>query len=252
MSRAESLAETLSDRWRSCVYTFFKAEVTIKVVDGRRALEFRCAAKHCRIGTPVRRYLDKGDRSSSGNLLKHAKSCWGAEAVLQAKQIGDVTRVRNTLVANILKNGCITEYFAPAKRSVTYSNRPLSRVQIRFEFVRWVSESYRPFAVATDPGFLRLMKTGRPGMYIPSPTTISRDVKITFAGGRCRLAAMLRAYPGRLHFATDAWTAPNHRPFVAFTVHLEVEGATLSIILDIVELAKVRTWSPNMRTLWWC
>ncbi|KAI0691889.1 hypothetical protein C8T65DRAFT_587059 [Cerioporus squamosus] len=232
----------LSDHWRSCVYAFFKAEVTIKVVDGRCTLEFRCAAKHCRIGTPVRRYLDKGDRSSSGNLLKHAKSCWGAEAVLQAKQIGDVTRVRNTLVVNILKNVCITEYFAPAKRSVTYSNCPLSRMQI----------SYRPFTVTTDPGFLRLMKTGRPGMYIPSPTTVSRDVKITFAGGRCRLAAMLRAYPGRLHFATDAWTAPNHRLFVAFTVHLEVEGATLSVILDIVELAKVRTWSPDMRTLWWC
>ncbi|TFK79414.1 hypothetical protein K466DRAFT_472998, partial [Polyporus arcularius HHB13444] len=219
-----------SSRWRSCVYAFFKAEVEVEEVGGRRCLVFRCAAKHCKIGSPVLRYLDKGDRSSSGNLYKHARSCWGTEAVEQAQELGDATRVRGTLVANILQNGTITQYFAPAKNSVTYSNRPLSRIQIRY--------SFRPFAVATDPGFLRLMKTGRPGMYIPSPTTISRDVKITLAGGRLRLSGMLRAYPGRLHFATDAWTSPNHRPFVAFTVHLEVNGATLSVLLDIVEVAK--------------
>ncbi len=129
---ADCVAGTLSERWRSSVYAFFKAEVTIEVVDGRRALIFRCAAKHCRIGAPVRRYLDKGDRSSSGNLLKHARSCWGAEAVEQAKVLGDAARVRTTLVASILQNGRITEYFAPAKHSVTYSNRPLSRAQIRY------------------------------------------------------------------------------------------------------------------------
>ncbi|RDX54669.1 hypothetical protein OH76DRAFT_1340676, partial [Lentinus brumalis] len=233
--------ERLSGRWRSFVYGFFEAEVTIEVFEGRRCLVFRCAAKRCRTDSLVRRYLDKGDRSSSGNLHKHVRACWGAEAMAQAKELGDPTRVRGTLVADILRNGTITQYFARAKAAATYSNRPMSRIQIRFEFVRWVSESYRPFTVATDAGFLRLMKTGRPGMYIPSPSTISRDVKITLAGGRRRLSAMLRAYPGRLHFATDAWTSPNHRPFVAFTVHLEVSGAMLSVLLDIVEVARVRT-----------
>ncbi len=130
--RADKYAEELSSRWRASVYAFFKAEVQIEEEDGRRFLAFRCAAKHCRIGTAVRRYLDKGDRSSGGNLLKHARACWGAEAVAQAKELGDATRVRSTLVANILKNGRITKYFAPTKCAVTYSNRPLSRVQIRY------------------------------------------------------------------------------------------------------------------------
>ena len=50
-------------------------------------------------------------------------------------------------------------------------------------------------------------------------------------------------YPGRLSFATDAWTSPNHRSFVAITIHLELKGKPLRMLLDLVELAKVRTTS---------
>ncbi len=136
--------------------------------------------------------------------------------------------------------------------------------------MRWVAESYRPFAIAKDPGFLRLMLSGRPTYYIPSPTTISRDLKLIFAIVRKRLSRMLQVsdpfgarraqrthhagcnqdYAGRLHFATDSWTSPNHRPFVAFTVHLELNGAALKILLDIVELSKVRlfAWVLEMRS----
>lgn len=33
-----------------------------------------------------------------------------------------------------------------------------------------------------------------------------------------------KKYDGRLSFATDAWTSPNQRAFVAITVHLEHQG----------------------------
>jgi len=49
----------------------------------------------------------------------------------------------------------------------------------------------------------------------------------------------LKEYDGRLSFATDAWTSPNHCAFVAWTVHLEYEGEMLSFLLDIVELPEV-------------
>jgi len=49
----------------------------------------------------------------------------------------------------------------------------------------------------------------------------------------------MQDYPGRLHFATDAWTSPNHRAFVAWTVHLEHEGKMFSFLLDIIEVAEV-------------
>ena len=44
-------------------------------------------------------------------------------------------------------------------------------------------------------------------------------------------------YDGCLNFATDTWTSPNQRAFVAITVHLEHEGEPLSMLLDVVEVA---------------
>ena len=48
-------------------------------------------------------------------------------------------------------------------------------------------------------------------------------------------------YDGRLSFATDAWTSPNQRAYVAITVHLEYDGEPISLLLDIVEVAKSHT-----------
>ena len=46
-------------------------------------------------------------------------------------------------------------------------------------------------------------------------------------------------YSGDLSFGTDAWTSPNHRAYVAVTVHLEHDGEVLCLLLDIVEVAEV-------------
>ena len=35
----------------------------------------------------------------------------------------------------------------------------------------------------------------------------------------------------------DAWTSPNHKAYVAVTIHFENEGKPVSMLLDIVELA---------------
>jgi hypothetical protein len=40
-----------------------------------------------------------------------------------------------------------------------------------------------------------------------------------------------------LSFATDAWSSPNSRAFVALTVHFEHEGNPMAFLLDIVEVA---------------
>jgi hypothetical protein len=55
------------------------------------------------------------------------------------------------------------------------------------------------------------MKTGRPEYYIPSPATVSRDVKKVFANARKRITKMLQEHEGTLSFATDAWASPNHK-----------------------------------------
>jgi hypothetical protein len=41
-----------------------------------------------------------------------------------------------------------------------------------------------------------------------------------------------------LNFATDAWTSPNNKAYVAVSVHFENEGVPISMLLDIVEVAR--------------
>jgi hypothetical protein len=63
----------------------------------------------------------------------------------------------------------------------------------RAEVVCWVAESMQPFNIVADQGFHSLMKMGQPGYYIPSPATVSRDVKHVFVRCRQRIAMMLQA-----------------------------------------------------------
>jgi hypothetical protein len=41
-----------------------------------------------------------------------------------------------------------------------------------------------------------------------------------------------------LSFATDAWTSPNNKAYVAVSVHFESNGVPISMLLDIVEVAR--------------
>ena len=50
----------------------------------------------------------------------------------------------------------------------------------------------------------------------------------------------MQDHSGKLHFATDAWTTPNHWAFVAWTVHLHDMGNILSFLLDVIKVPEVR------------
>ncbi len=85
------------------------------------------------------------------------------------------------------------------------------------------------------------MKTGRPECYIPSAETLSRDVKNVFVRVRGRIAKGLQEYNGKLNFATDGWSSPNHKSYIAITVHFERSGKPFSMLLDLVEVAESHT-----------
>ena len=107
-----------------------------------------------------------------------------------------------------------------------------------------------------DRGFQSLMKTGRLEYYIPSPETVSRDIRKVFVNVRKRIAKMLKVsnardyldikqltfviqeHVGALSFATDAWTSPNHKAYIAVTVHFENSGVPMSMLLDLIEVAR--------------
>ncbi|KAF5324122.1 hypothetical protein D9619_011280 [Psilocybe cf. subviscida] len=185
------------------------------------------------------RFLDKKDAKSTGNLHKHAVRCWGEKTVKAANSTANAASAREALASTKSLDVSITALFKrAAKATVTYSHRQHTTAEARAEFVRWVCESKRPFQIVNDRAFRSLMKTGRPGYTIPSAETLSRDVKKVFTNVRQRIAKMMQEYEGQLNFATDAWTSPNNHAFVAFTVHFEHEGEPISMLLDIVELAK--------------
>ena len=102
--------------------------------------------------------------------------------------------------------------------------------------VKWVTESNRPANIVNDRELKELLTASRPNLEIPSASTVARDIKIAFEKCKGRIAKLLREHPGHLHFATDAWTSPNHRAIVAWTVHLEHQGHMLGFLLDVVEV----------------
>jgi hypothetical protein len=92
-----------------------------------------------------------------------------------------------------------------------------------------------------------LLTAGRPKLELPSPNTVRRNIKVAFEKSRDVIGDLLRKHPGRLHFATDTWTSPNHRAICAWTVHLEHDGQPLSFLLDIIEIPESHTGATLAR-----
>ncbi len=67
------------------------------------------------------------------------------------------------------------------------------------------------------------------------------QVSTTVHEKRLKHSLSIQEYPGALNFTTDAWTSPNHKPYVAFTVYFKREGQVTSMLLDILELSKRHT-----------
>jgi len=50
-----------------------------------------------------------------------------------------------------------------------------------------------------------------------------------------------KEHNGKLSFAMDSWSSPNHKSYVAITVHFEWDGGPFSMLLDLVEVAESHT-----------
>ncbi|PIL29407.1 hypothetical protein GSI_09459 [Ganoderma sinense ZZ0214-1] len=231
----ETVLAAMQKRWTSTIYTFYKPTPEIQYEENRCCHVFKCTNRGCDV--TMQRFLDTKDHSSTSNLRAHAVKCWGPEIVTAVAEAASVNVTREEIVGSILKTGSITAHFTRKAGQVTYSAHQHGRAETRVEIVKWVCESLRAFCIVEDPGFKVLMKMGCPGYYLPSASTVARDVTEVFKRSRSRIAKMLQEHEGALHFATDAWTSPNHRTFVAITVHFERDGEPISFLLDVIKLA---------------
>lgn len=106
----------------------------IEYVKGRHVHVFECAAGKCRgkNGRDVRRFLDTGDAKSTSGLRRHAKNCWGDEAVEAADSTRDLDGARVVLAKTKLHDGTITaEFERIGKGKVTYSHRQHTSTESR-------------------------------------------------------------------------------------------------------------------------
>ncbi|KAH9034911.1 hypothetical protein EDB85DRAFT_2144118 [Lactarius pseudohatsudake] len=83
----EAERDRLAKDWSAPTYAFFHPVPSIDYAGNpaRRVHVFECNAKQCKgQGSNrrlVRRYLDTADGKSTSNLRRHAKLCWGEEAI---------------------------------------------------------------------------------------------------------------------------------------------------------------------------
>ena len=126
--------ERLSKDWTSPIYVFFRKEPRVEYVKGRRVHVFECATGKCRGKNrrDVHRFLDTGDAKSISGLRRHAKNCWGTDAVEAADGTQDLENAHLVLAKTKLRDGSITSQFeCIRKEKVTFSHRQHTSTEAR-------------------------------------------------------------------------------------------------------------------------
>jgi len=120
----------MSRKWTSSIYAFFNVTPLIEYIDGRKCHTFKCLAKGCK--HTIRRFLDGKDGQSTGNMRRHAKTCWGEDAVAAADNAKDASQARTKVVQGVLRTGSITTAFErKGKVKVTYSHKQHTRTETK-------------------------------------------------------------------------------------------------------------------------
>ena len=89
-----------------------------------------CFNKGCK--KTIRRYLDTVERVSTGNMIRHAQTCWGHEAVAIAQTHHTAADARAKVAEPLKVSGKITAAFArQGKDKITYSTRQHTKTETK-------------------------------------------------------------------------------------------------------------------------
>src|SRR5207237_8127823 len=113
------------------------------------------------------------------------------------------------------------------KGTKTGNLRRIIDLETRMEFKQHIFEEYflkaflvtnLAFNCSNNLAFRRAFKYGRPGIEIPSPTTLTRHLKQL---GNSTVDEIRTGLPvdGRISLAADAWTSPNKLAFLAIVAY---------------------------------
>ena len=68
-----------------------------------------------------------------------------------------------------------------------------NKAEFRFLITLWVSQCHRPFSIITNPPLQRMLRMLYAKVDIPSPSTVSRDVKEAFKIAKRHVGTVLQA-----------------------------------------------------------
>ncbi|KAJ7713344.1 hypothetical protein B0H14DRAFT_2413882, partial [Mycena olivaceomarginata] len=146
------------------------------------------------------------DRSSMSNFKKHAEACWDKDIVK--------SHLAGTTAAGPWDRNIFSSFACTGQCPIKVTHH-----------------------THTQPE--EILLAGCPELTVPSHRTIGHDLNAAFDRCSQRIVHMLENYNGRVSFATDAWTSPNHRAFMAWMVHLQHEGQPLIFLLNIFEVPEI-------------
>jgi hypothetical protein len=67
-----------------------------------------------------------------------------------------------------------------------------SAPKFRIKLALWAVQCHRPFAIIADPEFIEILTDLNNKIIVPSPSTLSRDVKEIFSMSRLKVASILQ------------------------------------------------------------
>jgi hypothetical protein len=120
--------------WKSAVYAFYEPIPLIEYVKGRKAHTFVCTRTGCNYR--CRRYLDsESGRASTGNLRRHALSCWKEEVFNRAVKCGNANEARKKVLEPFNVSGTIPASFERKEKGIAaYMARNDLKAEIRQVF----------------------------------------------------------------------------------------------------------------------
>ena len=187
------IVECLQGGWRSPMYAFFQAEVSVGYDEGCKYHFFKCASRKCKGKGQkgVRHYLDSKDRAATSNLKSHAVRCFGQDLVESAFEKTQ-PRGRDGSIFTVFTRQGQQPIKISHRAHTTEGSRWVLHVYFncshlwtfRAHIARWCAKNNCPHRTVKDRQFDILMKARHPGTSLPSPLTVSHDIKATFE--RCR------------------------------------------------------------------
>ena len=116
--------------WTSLVYAFYHPIPNIEYVDGCHMHVFHCAAKSCKY--KCCHFLDGPNHSSTGNLIKHIKTCWGNAAYEATSDCQHANAACKNVVKPLTTMGTITMAFKRnGKGKVSYRHHQHTKTETK-------------------------------------------------------------------------------------------------------------------------